>query len=400
MFVCKICGVEVKQGQAICHKCGADVVDNHMTVCPVCGSRNSSGSRYCAKCGGILPVMRKPVCAVCGARNMPGAKYCISCGAPIAISNETHSDEDMLDARKMKQRLDNMERDRMAAVDKEIAEKRAKAADEMEAAKNEMRIVEAQREETYNQKLETLEAYKRMINELGSEDVDMLRKMSVALKDYSKYYADPYSQIDEDDIETDTYVCPACGTINPLNCTYCTNCGRNKARALLLLAKNKVKQSPPVKRKLRIIDAPEEDLNRKVTPTLEEFGQNPEAREQAPAPEKTEASEEAATGKKEQPEDFTGRGGFGGYPYWQAPYAPYPQQYAGQGGYFMAEDPNRQMPPIVQPVAFVPYVTQEQPLVQYTPEYAEPRPVRQYMESQLEPEPQPQPSATKRGKRR
>jgi len=56
MFVCKICGVEVKQGQAICHKCGADVVDNHMTVCPVCGSRNSSGSRYCAKCGGILPV--------------------------------------------------------------------------------------------------------------------------------------------------------------------------------------------------------------------------------------------------------------------------------------------------------------------------------------------------------
>jgi len=401
MFVCKICGVEVKQGQAICHKCGADVVDNHMTVCPVCGSRNSSGSRYCAKCGGILPVMRKPVCAVCGARNMPGAKYCISCGAPIAISNETHSDEDMLGARKMKQRLDNMERDRMAAVDKEIAEKRAKAADEMEAAKNEMRIVEAQREENYNRKLETLEAYKKMINELGSEDVDMLRKMSVALKDYSKYYADPYSQIDEDDIETDTYVCPACGTINPLNCTYCTNCGRNKARALLLLAKNKVKQSPPVKRKLRVIDAPEEDLNRKVTPTLEEFGQNPELREQAPAPEKTDAPEEAAPKIKEQPEDFTGRAGFGGYPYWQAPYSPYQQQpYAGQGGYFMTEDPNRQMPPIVQPVAFVPYVTQEQPLVQYAPEYAEVRPIRQYMESQIEPEPQPQTPAAKKGRRR
>ena len=26
-----------------------------------------------------------------------------------------------------------------------------------------------------------------------------------------------------------------------------------------------------------------------------------------------------------------------------------------------------QMPPILQPVAFVPYVTQEQPLMQYTP---------------------------------
>ena len=35
-----------------------------------------------------------------------------------------------------------------------------------------------------------------------------------------------------------------------------------------------------------------------------------------------------------------------------------------------------QMPPIVQPVAFVPYVTQEQPLMQYLPtgEYAAPAP--------------------------
>lgn len=402
MFVCKICGSEVKQGQAICHKCGSDVVDNHMTVCPVCGSRNTAGSRYCAKCGGILPVMRKPVCAVCGARNMPGAKYCISCGAPIAINSETHSDSDLLDARKTKQRLDNMERDRMAAVDKEIAEKRAKAADEMEAAKNELKIVEAKREETYKQKLEVLEAYKRMLNELGAEDVDMLRKMSVALKDYSKYYADPYSQIDEDEIETETYVCPACGTINPLNCTCCTNCGRNKARALLLLAKNKIKQSPPVKRKLRVIDAPEEDLKRNVVPTLEEFMRGPEKQE--PAQEETPAKEnKPAAPKKEPPQDFSGRIGYygGGYPYQQYgyPYAPYQSApYAGQGGYYYSEDPNRQMPPIVQPVAFVPYVTQEQPLVQYAPEYEraqEVAPPRQYMESQIEPM-QPQPNNKKR----
>ena len=117
MFVCKICGNEVKQGQAFCIKCGADVVENYETVCPICGAKNGAGSRYCASCGGILSVMRKPVCAVCGAKNLPGAKYCVSCGAPINLDSETHSDNDMLDARKTKKRLDTMERDRMAAVD-------------------------------------------------------------------------------------------------------------------------------------------------------------------------------------------------------------------------------------------------------------------------------------------
>lgn len=78
--------------------------------------------------------MRKPVCAVCGTKNLPGAKFCVSCGAPIVVESETHSDADMLDARKTKLRLDNMERERMAVVDKEIADKRAKAEEEREAA--------------------------------------------------------------------------------------------------------------------------------------------------------------------------------------------------------------------------------------------------------------------------
>lgn len=95
--------------------------------------------------------------------------------------------------------------------------------------------------------------------------------MSVALQSYAKYYADPYSQIDEDDIEGETYVCPACGTINPLDATACTHCGRDKARALLLLAKNKIKQSPPVKRKQKIVPPPQADLEVEKTPTLDEF---------------------------------------------------------------------------------------------------------------------------------
>lgn len=382
MFVCKICGSEVKQGQAICQGCGADVVDNHQTICTVCGSTNIAGSRYCAKCGGILPVMRKPVCIVCGSKNMPGARYCIACGAPIAIHSETHSAKEMIAARNIKQRLDNMVRDRMSAVDKEIAEKRAKAADEIEAAKKEVKLLEAKYTQEYNYKVESLGNYKKMLNELGSEDVEMLKKLSVALKDYSKYYADPYSQIDEDEIGTDTYVCPACGTINPLNCTCCTNCGRNKARALLLLAKDKIKQSPPVKRKVRVIEAPKEDLKRFAVPTLEEFMNGVEKPEKVEEANQKQVSQEAEVNSEasEMPSDFSGRGAqYGGYPpQYRYPYAQYPQ-----GGYY-PDDPHRQMPPIVQPVAFVPYVTQDQPLVQYTQDAATTASVEKYVESYVD----------------
>lgn len=409
MFVCKICGNEVKQGQAFCVKCGADVVENYETVCPICGAKNGAGSRYCASCGGILSVMRKPVCAVCGAKNLPGAKYCVSCGAPINLDSETHSDNDMLDARKTKKRLDTMERDRMAAVDKEIAKKRARVAEEKEEAMLEVEHYKQKCEEDYSQKLSTLEAYKNKINELGAEDVELLKKMSVSLKDYSRYYADPYSQIDEDDIETETYVCPACGTINPLTATACTNCGRNKARALLLLAKNKIKQSPPVKRKQRIIPAPEEDLKRDKIPTLEEF----EAQLNNPAPEQSEkTAKPEEQEKKEPPADFSGRPPFYGYPYppfapygyppYQPPY-PYPQNAPAQPGaqpspqdsaaYYYQEEQRRQMPPIVQPVAFVPYVTQEQPLMQYSPDVAERQPV------QPEQSEQPAPKSASHGRR-
>ncbi len=371
MFVCKICGNEVKPGQAFCATCGADVVDNHQTICLVCNAKNSAGSRYCAKCGGILPVMRKPICSVCGAKNLPGAKYCVSCGAPISIESETHADADMIDARRAKMRLDNMERERMAAVDKEIAEKRQKTEDERENALAQVEEYRQKSEAEYQRKADVLEQYRQKLNELGSEDVALLKKMSEALKAYAKYYADPYSQIDEDEIEGETYVCPACGTINSLTATACANCGRDKARALLLLAKNKIKQSPPVKRKHKIVPPPEVDLRAQKTPTLDEFVDAPvPSKEEKPAPVATET-------KKEEQADFSGpsQQHFGGYPY---PYPPYAYPYApsasgvqampGQSSYIVGADGKPyQMPPIVQPVAFVPYVTQEQPLMQYSP---------------------------------
>ena len=243
MFVCKICSSEVKPGQAFCPTCGADVVENYETICSVCGAKNVGGSRYCAHCGGILNVLRKPVCSVCGYKNLPGAQYCVGCGAPLQVDGETHSDADMLDARKAKLKVDGIMRERMAACDREIAEKRAKAEEEKEQA---LKAVDDLRDELngdYRRRVDMLDEYKAKLEEFGSEDVSLLKDISSALKNFAVYYADPYSQLDEDDIEGETYVCPACGNVNPLSATACTNCGRNKARAMLLLAKNKIKQS-------------------------------------------------------------------------------------------------------------------------------------------------------------
>jgi len=379
MFVCKICGSEVKQGQAFCQTCGADVVENYETICPTCKTKNGAGSRYCAKCGGILQVMRKPVCVVCGAKNLPGALFCVSCGAPLSIEKETHAEEEMLDARKMKQRLDSMEKERMLAMDNEIAEMKAKANEDIILAKQEVDQYRLKVQEDLDNRSNLLDAYRTKLNELGSEDVALLKKMSTALKNYSAYYADPYSQIDEDDIEGDTYVCPVCGTINPLDAVNCTHCGRNKARALLLLAKGRIKQSPPVKRKQDIIAAPEQDFSFRKVPTIDEFEKG---LYRQPEEEKKENKKDD---KNQQPANFSGP---------QNPYYPYPPQYPPypQGGmppqgmppmpgmppqppmgYYMGPN-GYQMTPIVQPVAFVPYVTQEQPLMQYSPVIDQPKP--------------------------
>ncbi len=420
MFVCKVCGNEVKAGQAFCPTCGADVVENYETICPVCKTKNSAGSKFCAKCGGILQSLRKPVCSVCGAKNLPGAAFCVTCGAPIKAERDTHSDADMIDARKAKRRLDNMERERMAAVDKEIAEMRAKTAEERELAMQEVDQYRMNSEEEYGKKARMLEAYRTKLNELGAEDVEMLKNVSTSLKGQAKYYADPYTQIDEDEIDGDVYVCPACGTINPNTATVCSHCGRNKARAQLLLAKGKIKQSPPIKRKKDIIPAPENNLERTHVPTLDEFIKQNEVQEKV--------EDKPVAEEKVEQADFSGphHNPYGNYPYppYPYPYPPYPycpysqQAPCGQAKNNNCENaqaeaqPNQcacaqqpsaqqvqqqgqqvpqqaqqqytanmqnpylsnmpyQMPPIVQPVAFVPYVTQEQPLVQYSPVVAE-----------------------------
>lgn len=364
MFICKVCGSEVKNGQAFCPGCGADVVENYETVCPACGSKNGAGSRYCAKCGSILGILRKPVCAVCGSKNLPGARYCVACGAPIIASEETHSDEEVLNARKAKQQLDAMARERMAAIDREIADKRKRFDDEKQSALDEIEGFRLKTNEDLEKQARLLNAYRDKLNELGSEDLAQLKKASDALKKLAVYYSDPLSQLSEDQINGETFVCPACGTINPLTAEHCSHCGRSKARSILLLEKGKIKQRAPIRRKKDVVTAPELDLETAKTPTFDEFaGEEFEKLREKPEPEPVKE-------EKEKPADFSGPagGGFYGYPY--SPYAyPFAQPAMPASPTLAGEKSGEpyQMPPIVQPVAFVPYVTQEQPLMQYSP---------------------------------
>ena len=350
MFTCKVCGSTVEAGQAFCTKCGADVAENYECECSCCGTKNIAGNRYCSKCGNILGVLSKPVCAICGAKNLPGTKFCVSCGAPLPRNEETHDEVDIMELRKAKLGLDLMIKERMKGADKEISEKRAKLQEEEERSMREIEDYRAKTNDELTKQAELLDADREKVNEMGSEDVAKLRKVTSGLKDVVGYYANPYSEIDEELIEEETYVCPICGAINPLTVTECLHCGRNRARASHLLAKGKITQAAPVRYGATTLPVQDVDLDAPHTPTFDEIA--------------GEAFEEAQTKpielEREQPEQPAPapEQAYYGAPY-GAPYG-YPYGAAVPHGQY-------QMPPIVQPVAFVPYVTQDQPLMQYTP---------------------------------
>jgi ribosomal protein L40E len=243
-----------------------------------------------------------------------------------------------------------MIKERMKGADKEISEKRAKLQEEEERSMREIEDYRAKTNDELTKQAEMLDAYREKVNEMGSEDVAKLRKVTAGLKDVVGYYANPYSEIDEELIEEETYVCPICGAINPLTVTECLHCGRNRARASHLLAKGKITQAAPVRYGATILPVQDVDLDAPHTPTFDEFA--------------GEAFEEAQTKpielEREQPEQPAPapEQAYYGAPY-GAPYG-YPYGAAVPHGQY-------QMPHIVQPVAFVPYVTQDQPLMQYTP---------------------------------
>lgn len=353
MFTCKVCGSTVEAGQAFCTKCGADVAENYECECSSCGTKNIAGNRYCSTCGNILGVLAKPVCAICGAKNLPGTKFCVSCGAPLPRDESTHNNFDIMEMRKAKLNLDLMIKERMRNLDKECEERRAKILEEEQQSVKEIEEYRAKTNETLSKQAQMLDAYREKVNEMGSEDVAKLRKVTAGMKEVVDYYSNPYSEIDEDLIEDETYVCPICGAINPLTVKECLHCGRSRARATLLLAKGKIKQAPPVRYRSEQIPVPPVDLEAPHTPTFDEFAG--EAFEEAQTePIEFEKEEEQAYEPQYQAQPQAQQNPYGaapyGYPAYGAPYGQY------------------QMPPIVQPVAFVPYVTQDQPLMQYSPD--------------------------------
>ena len=362
MFLCKVCGSPVSPGMAFCPNCGADVVRTYEAKCPKCGSMNPAGSRFCATCGNILEVMRKPRCAICGAENMPGSKYCVSCGAPIVPDEDTHSDDDYVALQKKKQSLDILEKERLEQIDKEVAEKKAKIDQARDDLMNELQGLVKDARDELDKKAVLLNDYREKLNELGPEDITQLKKISQALKSYAVYYSDPSSTVSDDAYEGEVYVCPVCGTINPADIPACTHCGRNKARSIILLKKGKIAQASPVKREIDIIPAPQADLTAEPHPSFEEYS----AGKEEPVPVKSNVENIAA--KDPNAQNFNRN-----MPYGTPGVAPQYPQYQGQqpGGYAFygrgVGDPY-QRPPILQPVAFVPYVTQEQPLMQYTPQ--------------------------------
>ena len=293
---------------------------------------------------------------------MPGSKYCVSCGAPIVPDEDTHSDDDYVALQKKKQSLDILEKERLEQIDKEVAEKKAKIDQARDDLMNELQGLVKDARDELDKKAVLLNDYREKLNELGPEDITQLKKISQALKSYAVYYSDPSSTVSDDAYEGEVYVCPVCGTINPADIPACTHCGRNKARSIILLKKGKITQANPVKREIDIIPAPQADLTAEPHPSFEEYS----AGKEEPIPVKSNVENIAA--KDPNAQNFNRN-----MPYGAPGVAPQYPQYQGQqpGGYAFygrgVGDPY-QMPPILQPVAFVPYVTQEQPLMQYTPQ--------------------------------
>ena len=135
-----------------------------------------------------------------------------------------------------------------------------------------------------------------------------------------------------EELEKTTYVCPVCGKRNDLGDVKCRRCGRDRNRSEYLASKQRITSFEDA------VEIPD-GLHTPSQP--------------APVfPVTTDKKPEFPNGKRSA--DSTPAGGAGNV---SAGYA------GGYAGY--ARDGFVQSSPIVQPLAIVPYVTQEQPLWQY-----------------------------------
>lgn len=160
--------------------------------------------------------------------------------------------------------------------------------------------------------------------EFEVESVDKLQKVLPLLQAHGNSIANEYAALSKQEIADTTYVCPVCGKRNNISDVKCRRCGRDKNRSAELAMKQRIPSFE---------DAVEIPDRTHVPPMAQNF-----------APVVSDKRPEFINGKRSADSTFAG-GGFA-------------------GGGFVGGYNGGQSAPIVQPLAIVPYVTQEQPLWQ------------------------------------
>jgi predicted amidophosphoribosyltransferase len=135
-IACQSCGASSfehdEQGNLICTHCGMKFASPREEIlCPACGVANQPDAKRCMNCGLTLGKL----CPVCNHLNPPGAEFCLDCASPLdtlssvtSRMGEGKKASDALRERKLvgsknadmqfmqreRERLDQMERERLA----------------------------------------------------------------------------------------------------------------------------------------------------------------------------------------------------------------------------------------------------------------------------------------------
>lgn len=165
--------------------------------------------------------------------------------------------------------------------------------------------------------------------EFEVENLDKLQEVMPLLQSFTNTFDNEFAELSADELQKTTYVCPVCGKRNNISDTKCRRCGRSKSRSEELAMKQRI---PSFEDAVEVPDTPH------TLPMVQNF-----------APVQSDKKPEYTGGKRAAGSTFAGNNGAnscaagGGY--------------ASAGGFMQGT-------PIVQPLAIVPYVTQEQPLWQ------------------------------------
>lgn len=169
--------------------------------------------------------------------------------------------------------------------------------------------------------------------EFEVESINKLQEVLPLLQSYAASFDNEFDGLTEKELEETTYICPVCGKRNNISDLKCRRCGRDKARSEELALKQRI---PSFEDAVEIPDTPH------IMPV------------RSSVPVQTERKPEFVNGKRSADSTYAGasnNGGFAGGGYAGGGYA--------AGGFMQGA-------PIVQPLAIVPYLSQEQPLWQYS----------------------------------